>query len=330
MIGPVAPRSILLTGAGGFVGGWVLRQLETVHTPELEIFASGRKSETLSPAAKAVRLDITDRAEVDTVIRALRPDAVLHLAAVSNVNEAREAPRRAWDANLYGTMNLAQAVLKHCPAARFIFVSTSEVYGGASNPRGATLDETAPLDPLNPYAASKAAADRMVGRMAREGLNAIRVRPFNHTGPGQTERFVIPAFAAQIARIEAGAQEPVIRVGNLDARRDFLDVRDVADAYLGLALSSFSFQPGLILNLASGTARRIGEILDELISLASVKIRVDTDPSRLRKNETPFANADSSRIRDLLGWKPQISWWQTLADILEFWRMNVSRASRPQ
>jgi GDP-4-dehydro-6-deoxy-D-mannose reductase len=330
MIGPVAPRRILLTGAGGFVGGWVLRQLDTVHTPELEVFASGHQSETHSAAAKTVRLDITDRAEVDAVIGALRPDAVLHLAAVSNVNEAREAPRQAWDANLYGTMNLAQAVLKHCPAARFIFVSTSEVYGGAPNPRGATLDETAPLDPLNPYAASKAAADLMVGQMAREGLNAIRVRPFNHTGPGQTERFVIPAFAAQIARIEGGAQEPVIRVGNLDARRDFLDVRDVADAYLGLALSSFSFQPGLILNLASGTARRIGEILDELISLASVKIRVDTDPSRLRLNETPFATADAGRIHGLLGWEPHIAWSKTLADVLEFWRAAARRPPGPQ
>ena len=118
----------------------------------------------------------------------------------------------------------------------------------------------------------------MIGQMAREGLNAIRVRPFNHTGPGQTERFVIPAFAAQIARIEAGIHEAVIRVGNLDARRDFLDVRDVADAYLSLALSSLSFEPGLVLNLASGTGRRIGDILDEFVSLASVKIRVETDP----------------------------------------------------
>ena len=112
----------------------------------------------------------------------------------------------------------------------------------------------------------------------------------------------------------------MIRVGNLDARRDFLDVRDVADAYLNLALSSFSFQPGLVLNLASGTGRRIGDILDELVSLASVKIRVEPDPSRLRVNETPFANADASRIRGLIDWEPQIPWSKTLAVVLEFWR----------
>jgi GDP-4-dehydro-6-deoxy-D-mannose reductase len=314
----------LLTGASGFVGGWALRRLEARRTSDLEIFASGHKSEIHSRAAKAVRLDITDRAQVDEVVGVVRPSAVIHLAAVSAVREAKEAPRAAWEVNLNGTMNLAEALFRYCPQARFIFVSTSEVYGGAASTRGAPLDETAPLDPLNAYAASKAAADLMVGQMARDGLNALRVRPFNHTGPGQTERFAIPAFAAQIARIEAGAQEPVIRVGNLDGRRDFLDVRDVADAYLSLALSSFFFQPGLVLNLASGTGRRIGEILEELISLANVKIRVETDPFRLRANETPFANADASRIRDLLGWEPRISWSQTLADILEFWRAATS------
>jgi GDP-4-dehydro-6-deoxy-D-mannose reductase len=236
------------------------------------------------------------------------------------VNEARDAPRQAWDVNLYGTMNLAEAVLRHCPQARFIFVSTSEVYGGAPNALGVHLDETAPLEPLNPYAASKAAADLMVGQMAREGLNAIRVRPFNHTGPGQTERFVIPAFAAQIARIEAGMQEPVICVGNLDAHRDFLDVRDVADAYLRLALSPRSFEPGLVLNLASGIARRVGDVLDQLVSMARVSIRIETDPTRLRASDTPFATGNASRIRKLLGWESRTPWSTTLADVLELWR----------
>lgn len=160
----------------------------------------------------------------------------------------------------------------------------------------------------------------MIGQMARDGLKAIRVRPFNHTGPGQTERFAIPAFAAQIARIEAGVQEPVIRVGNLDARRDFLDVRDVVDAYLRLALSPDPFEPGLVLNLASGTARRIGDVLDELLSLARVSIRLETDPSRLRANDTPFAIGDASRIRELIGWKNRTPWSATLADVLAFWR----------
>ncbi|MBW0003932.1 MAG: GDP-mannose 4,6-dehydratase, partial [Hyphomicrobiales bacterium] len=313
-------RRILLTGAGGFVGAWVLRRLESGQTPDLEIFAGAHGNAVRSRGANAVRLEITDRSQVDEVVRSVMPSAVIHLAAVSAVREANEAPRRAWQVNLDGTMNLAESLLTHVPQARFLFASTSEVYGGTAHRRGGSLDETAPLDPLNAYAASKAAADLMVGQMARDGLNAIRVRPFNHTGPGQTERFVIPAFAAQIARIEAGAQEPVMRVGNLDGRRDFLDVRDVADAYLKLALSPLNVQPGLVLNLASGTGRRIGDVLDELISLSRVKIRVETDPSRLRTNETPFAAPDTTRIRNILAWKPQISWSQTLADMLDSWR----------
>ena len=308
----------------------MLRALETHVAPDLEIFAGGHTSEIPSPVAQILRFDITDRAQVDEIIRRVSPSVVIHLAAISAVPQAREAPRRAWDVNLYGTMNLAEAVLKHCPQARFIFVSSSEVYGGALQVRDGALDETAPLDPLNAYAAAKAAADLMLGQMAREGLNAIRVRPFNHTGPGQTERFVIPAFAAQIARIEAGTQEPVIRVGNLDARRDFLDVRDVADAYLRLALSPRSFEPGLVLNLASGTGRRIGDILDQLVALARVSIRVETDPSRLRASETPFAVADASRIRELLGWKPLIPWSTTLADVLDVLARHGAGPAAPQ
>ena len=252
-----------------------------------------------------------------------KPSAVIHLAAISAVHEARESPRRAWEVNLHGTMNLAESVLKYCPQARFVFVSSSEVYGGSDKSLHGTLNENALLDPLNSYGASKAAADLMIGQMTREGLNAMRVRPSNHTGPGQTERFVIPAFAAQIARIEAGLQEPVIRVGNLDGRRDFLDVRDVVNAYLSLALSPISFDPGLVLNLASGTGRRIGDILSELVSLSRASIRVETDPSRSRANETPLAIPDASRIRALLGWKPRIPWSTTLADVLKFWRAAV-------
>ena len=326
MIETIGPRRILITGAAGFVGGWLLRRIETGAGHGFEIFAGTREAEIPSSLAKTVRFDITDRDEVDQVLRSVNPSAVIHLAALSTVKEAREAPRRAWEVNLHGTMNVAESILEHCPRSVFVFVSTSEVYGGADKCLDYPLDEAARLDPLNPYAASKAAADLMVGQMAREGLNAIRVRPFNHTGPWQTERFVIPAFAAQVARIEAGLQEPVIRVGNLAARRDFLDVRDVADAYISLAISPPSFEPGVVLNLASGVVRRIGDILEELVSLSPVKIRVEMDPARLRASETPFTIADARRIRALLGWEPRISWPKTLADVLEFWRISVRRS----
>jgi GDP-4-dehydro-6-deoxy-D-mannose reductase len=329
MIKTIDPRRILITGAAGFVGGWLLRRLETGVGCNFDIFAGARDGKIPSSLAKTVRFDIADRKAVDKALRAVKPSAVIHLAALSTVKEARAAPRRAWEVNLHGTMNIAESMLEHCPQSVFVFVSTSEVYGGAEKCLDHPLDETARLDPLNPYAASKAAADLMVGQMAHEGLNAIRVRPFNHTGPWQTERFAIPAFASQIARIEAGLQEPVIRVGNLDARRDFLDVRDVADAYISLATSRPSFQPGMVLNLASGIGRRVGDILEELVALSPVNIRVETDPVRLRASETRFTTADARLIRAFLGWQPRIAWPKTLADVLEFWRKNVRRASPP-
>jgi GDP-4-dehydro-6-deoxy-D-mannose reductase len=329
MIKTIDPRRILITGAAGFVGGWLLRRLETGVGCNFDIFAGARDGKIPSSLAKTVRFDIADRKAVDKALRAVKPSAVIHLAALSTVKEARAAPRRAWEVNLHGTMNIAESMLEHCPQSVFVFVSTSEVYGGAEKCLDHPLDETARLDPLNPYAASKAAADLMVGQMAHEGLNAIRVRPFNHTGPWQTERFAIPAFASQIARIEAGLQEPVIRVGNLDAQRDFLDVRDVADAYISLATSPPSFQPGMVLNLASGIGRRVGDILEELVALSPVNIRVETDPVRLRASETRFTTADARLIRAFLGWQPRIAWPKTLADVLEFWRKNVRRASPP-
>lgn len=329
MIETIGPRRILITGAAGFVGGWLLRRLEAGAQGNFDVFAGTRHHEIPSTGANAVRFDIADREAVDKALRTVKPSAVIHLAALSTVMEARAAPRRAWEVNLCGTMNIAESMLAHCPQSVFVFVSTSEVYGHAEKCRDHPLDETAPLDPLNPYAASKAAADLMVGQMAREGLKAIRVRPFNHTGPWQTERFAIPAIASQIARIEAGLQEPVIRVGNLDARRDFLDVRDVADAYLGLATSAPSFEPGMVLNLASGIGRRVGDILEELVSLSPVNIRVEMDPARLRSSETRFTTADARLIRAFLGWEPRIAWSKTLADVLEFWRGSVRPGSSP-
>jgi GDP-4-dehydro-6-deoxy-D-mannose reductase len=323
MVKTVGPRRILLTGAGGFVGGWVLRRLETGAGCDLEIFAGTRGRKIPSSLAKTVCFDITEHDAVDEVLRDVKPSSVIHLAALSAVDEAHEAPSRAWEVNFHGTMNIAESILKHCPQAVFVFVSSSEVYGAGDQSLDSDLDEETPLDPMNPYAAAKAAADLMIGQMAREGLNAIRVRPFNHTGPRQTERFVVPAFAAQVARAEARLQDPVIRVGNLDARRDFLDVRDVANAYIRLAVSPPSFRPGMVLNLASGVGRRIGDILDELISLSRVKIGVERDSARLRVNETPLRIADARRIRAFLGWKPLIPWPKTLADVLEFWRMSV-------
>jgi GDP-4-dehydro-6-deoxy-D-mannose reductase len=182
------------------------------------------------PVAWFRQLDITDADAVVTKISRSRPMHVVHLAGIAAIPEVSANVLRAWTPHLFGTLNLARAILKHAPDRVLIFAGSEQVYGDTAK-SGLPLDETAQLAPVNEYATSKAVADLALGAFAKQGLRVVRFRPFNHTAPGQTEDFVVPSFAAQIARIEAGRQPPVIRVGNLEAQRDFLDVRDVAATY---------------------------------------------------------------------------------------------------
>jgi len=316
---PPASR-VLITGAAGFVGHWLRQALIPVLCADSAVLSVGTGSDGIkarSALESGISLDIRNEHAVDSLIATFNPTAIIHLAAISAVQEAHQAPRTTWDVNFCGTMNLAYSALRHSPNAHFIFVSTAEVYGDAFRRWNRAVDESARLEPTNPYATSKAAADLLMGQLAREGLKVIRFRPFNHTGPGQTDRFVIPAFVAQIARIKSGLQDPVLRVGNLDARRDFLDVRDVVEAYiLALALPDAAWEAGLILNLASGIPRRIGDILDELIALVGVSARIEQDPGRMRANDTVLAVGNADAARRTLGWVPQVPWEITLRDLV--------------
>lgn len=316
---------VLVTGGGGFVGQWLLRALTRDDQSRHDITVTGRGlSSGTAPNVRVVDVDIREPDRVREVVRQSRPDCIVHLAAVSDVQQARAEPRTAWEVNLLGTMNLAQACLAHVPDCRFLHVSTSEVYGRSLAARTAPADESVLLEPANAYAASKAAADLLIGQLAQDGLRAVRVRPFNHTGPGQGRRFVIPAFAAQIARIERGEQEPVIRVGNLDSERDFLDVRDVVEAYRELIEFAGDLTPGIILNLASGTPRHIGEALQFLLDASQVRVEVRRDEARYRQNEVAFAMGDAGRVRTLVNWAPRVPWHTTLLDTLESWRRCVT------
>lgn len=297
---------ILMTGASGFVGGHLLPALRSAF-PNAEIFSG--------------HVDVADRLAVGSAVRRARPDACVHLAAISNVPTAGRDPGNAWQVNLHGTLNLAQALLEHARDCRLLFASSAEIYG-RSFTSGVALDETALLAPMNNYAATKAAADLALGAMVNDGLKVVRLRLFNHTGPGQSEAFAVPAFARQIARIEAGLQEPPLKVGGLDSKRDFLDVRDVCGAYAA-CLGKPDLPPGTILNIASGVPRRIGDILEALLALSNVKIDVATDAGRLRGSEIASASGDHTLARKALGWEPKIPWQQTLADVLADWRKRA-------
>jgi nucleoside-diphosphate-sugar epimerase len=267
----------------------------------------------------AERFDVTDRDATSKAVRNSQPDVCIHLAAISSPMSARRDPDQAWRVNLYGTLNLARALFEHAPGCRLMFASSAEIYG-RSFQTGRLLDETALLAPMNSYAATKAAADLALGAMESEGLHLVRLRLFNHTGPGQSEAFVVPAFARQIAWIEAGRQLPRLQVGGLDSLRDFLDVRDVCGAYVACVRTAPKLPPGFIVNIASGVPRRIGDILQELLNMAGLRAEIVTDKERLRGSEIISASGDAQRAGQLLGWKPRIPWTQTLADVLADWR----------
>jgi GDP-4-dehydro-6-deoxy-D-mannose reductase len=302
-----APRIILVTGASGFVGRHLMPALAAAY-PDAAL---------LTPT-----IDVRNAAEVDAAVRAGPPDVSIHLAAVSTVAAAQQAPDLAWPVNLHGTMNLAWALSRHAPDCHMLFVSSADAYG-ASFKAGLSLDEGASLAPMNVYAETKAIADLALGGMAAQGLRVVRLRPFNHTGPGQSPQFVVPAFARQIARIAAGVQAPVIQVGNLETWRDFLDVRDVCAAYVACIAKRDSLAPGTILNLASGQARRIGDVLADLVALAGVEIEIKVEAFRVRDTDIRMACGNAGRARELLGWMPVIQWEQTLQDVLDDCRTRI-------
>ncbi len=307
---------LLVTGASGFVGSHVLPALATA-LPDATLVGCGE-------AAGMERLDIADPAAVRALVARTRPAGVVHLAAIAAPAAARADPARAWAVNHAGTVALAHALAGTVPGAAFVFASSSEVYGRSF--RDAPLDEAAPLAPISPYAATKTAADLALA--AIPGIVAVRLRPFNHTGPGQSPDFVVPAFARQVARIASGAQAAVVHVGRLDTARDFLDVRDVARAY-ALALRHALAGNAGVFNIASGTTRAIGDVLAALLVLAGIEARVESNAGG-RDPEVMTPRGDASRARTVLGWQPVIAWETTLADVLADWHGRVRREPQQQ
>jgi nucleoside-diphosphate-sugar epimerase len=293
---------VWVSGARGFVGSWLVPRLERDGH---DVVAVGRE------------LDVTDAAAVDAALADARPDALVHLAARASVAASLDGDEATARVNYAGALHVLRAAARRVPTARVLLVTSSEVYGGTDEP--VAQDETAPLAPDTPYGRAKAAADLAGAAAAARGQDVVRARSFTHTGPGQSESYVAASFAGQVARIEAGRAEPVVRVGNLDAVRDFLDVTDVVDAYVRLLDRAVA--PGAY-NVASGVGRPVRALLDGLLAKAGVRPRIEVDAARVRPARASVG--DATRLRAATGWRPRVDFDAMLARLLDDWRARVS------
>lgn len=311
-------RKIFISGASGFVGSTLARYLDF---PENEIYGTSfpHKPKPLGlKCSNDIRyLDIRREGDITEFIKEICPDRVFHLAAISNVGCSWEKRRETIETNILGTQHVFEALRKYSPQTRVLFVSSSDVYGDASMDDRA-LCEDDDTKALSPYAYSKIGGELLSRFYADvEGLYIVIARSFPHTGPGQSPDFVCSDWAYQIAKIEEGSKEPVMKVGNIDVKRDFSDVRDVVKAYVQLLEKG---RKGEIYNIASGKAVSLQKILDMLLSFSYLSIKVQVDSQRLRKKDILCLRGDNSKIRKETGWKPEISLRQTLEDLLEYWR----------
>jgi GDP-4-dehydro-6-deoxy-D-mannose reductase len=317
----------LITGASGFAGSHLVEYLQTESKAEIFGTVFGNTADELGlDDHHSYSINLLHQDEVRLMVEKIKPDRVYHLAALSSPAASFKDPQAFFSNNVDAQFHLLEAIRLHCPTAKVLVVGTAEEYGKVA-PERLPMDETTPLNPISPYAASKVAQDYL-GLMYHNAHNlaVIRVRPFNHIGERQTEAFVTGAFAKQIALIEAGKQEPVIYVGNLTPKRDFTDVKDMVKAYV-LALEMGT--PGAVYNLGSGTSTSIQALLDTLLSLASKPIRVEEDPARVQPVDVPEMRADTASFTRLTGWNTTIPLKDTLARVLDYWRNKVTSDQKP-
>jgi len=306
---------VMVTGAQGFVGQYVIAEIRRSLGAQVEIIATGRVHCFDEELGTVEKLDITEAATVDRLVARLQPTHIVHLAGLSTIVAAAADEDLAWRVHLFGTLHLARAVMQYVPNCTILNVGSGQIYGSAGA-SGKAVDEETLLAPTNVQMASKAAADLALGALAADGLRCIRLRPFNHTGPRQSEKFVLPNLAMQIAKIRAGLQPAHLQAGNLEAERDFLDVRDVAAAYVRAVMLSDKIVSGTVLNIASGIPRRIRNLLETMIEMSGVNVTVGYDQSRERPTDIRRFVGNASKAQQLLRWAPQYSIEETLQDIL--------------
>lgn len=311
----------LITGVTGFAGSHLAEYL--LGRGDVDVHGTCRwrsRRENIEAIADRIHLhecDLRDATAVSELMGALRPERVFHLAAQSFVPTSWIAPAETLSTNILGQVHIFEAVRQHRLDCRIQIACSSEEYG-LVHPDEVPIKEENPLRPLSPYGVSKVAQDLLGYQYWQSyGLHVVRTRAFNHTGPRRGEVFVTSSFARQVAEIEKGLREPVLRVGNLDAQRDFTDVRDIVRAYwLALELG----EPGEVYNIASNKTYPIREVVDRLLGMSRARIRVEVDTARLRPSDVPILLGDATKFRERTGWRPEIPFEKTLGDLLDYWR----------
>jgi GDP-4-dehydro-6-deoxy-D-mannose reductase len=315
---------ILVTGIGGFVGTHLAHYLVQEHAHEVYgtvLFPVAEHPHLSQLGVQLTQIDLTDEFQVKNLLDTVKPDQIFHLAGQSFVPESFRAPWETLHTNIKSQLNLLDTMAQQQTSARILIVGSAEVYGRVPL-EDLPVDESQLLAPTSPYSVSKVAQDMLAFQYFHShNVQAIRVRPFNQIGPGQSERFVAPSFASQIASIEIGAKEPVIRVGNLEAIRDFTDVRDMVRAY---SLMMQYGIPGEVYNVGTGIGHSIKELLEIMISLSRKPVDIQSDPELMRPIEVPVMLCNPARFKAATQWKPEFTFDQTLSSILDEWRMKQS------
>ena len=316
-------KKVLITGITGFAGSHLT---ELLLKRKYRIFGTVRprsKTENIDHLRHKIKLfdaDILDSHSVYEVVKTAKPDYIFHLAAQSFVPTSWASPANTLETNVVGTVHLFEAVRKLEIDPVIQLANSSEEYG-LVKPSEIPVKETNPLRPLSPYAVSKVAMDMLGYQYFRSyKLKIIRTRAFNHTGPRRGESFVCSNFAKQIAEIEKGKKEPILLVGNLEAKRDFSDVRDIVKAYL---LAVQKGEPGEVYNICSEKSRSINQVLEMLLSMSKTKVKIKKDPARMRPSDVLILEGDCSKFKKKTGWKPRIKFEKTLKDLLDYWRERV-------
>jgi GDP-4-dehydro-6-deoxy-D-mannose reductase len=324
---------VLLTGIAGFAGShlaeYLIQEVMGAEGRGLQLHGvvhrHDRRIQHLRNHLQVHRGDLRNPLWVSDLIQGVRPDLTLHLAAWSDVGGSWHQPWTTYELNIQCQLNLIDALCRWTPQCRTLIVSSNEVYG-LLDPKSLPVDEDTPFNPNSPYGVSKLAQDMMgLQYWNSHKLPVIRARSFNHVGPGQSDDFVASAFARQIAEIEAGLRPAVVSVGNLEAERDFTDVRDVVRAYWLLINHG---EAGAVYNVGRGESFPARRLLDILLELTPVTVEVEMDRSRLRPSDIPISVCNNRRIREATGWAPVIDLRTSLHDLLESWRQQIRRSSR--